>query len=110
MANLNTIDAMGSGINSPEAIMMYEQFGRIGNSANGQAFNRVREADETQLIDVAGNDIYIGYALPGSGTSTSAAIWKIKRINTVNPISIFWADSSTLYNKKFDDRATYTYE
>jgi hypothetical protein len=110
MYKIDSVDKMGSGINSPEALMMFEQFGRIGNSGDGQAFNRVREADETQLIDVAGNDIYIGYALPGSGTSTSAAIWKIKRINTVNPISIFWADSSTLYNKVWDDRATsYTY-
>jgi len=51
MANLNSVDAMGSGINSPEALMMYEQFGRVGNSTLGQAFNRTREVDETQLID-----------------------------------------------------------
>jgi hypothetical protein len=107
MANLNSVDAMGNGINSPEALMMYEQFGRVGNSTSGQAFNRVREADETQLVDVNGNDIYIGYAVPG--TATSAAAWKIKRVNTVNPISIYWADSSTLYNKVWSDRATYTY-
>ena len=107
MANLNSVDAMGSGINSPEALMMFEQFGRVGNVVAGQAFQRVREVDETQLIDVTGNDIYIGYALPG--TATSAATWKIKRINTVNPISIYWADSSTLYNKVWDDRTTYTY-
>ncbi len=107
MANLNSVDAMGSGINSPEALMMYEQFGRVGNSTLGQAFNRTREVDETQLIDVVGSDIYIGYAVPG--TATSAASWKIKRVNTVNPISIYWADSSTLYNKSWDSRATYSY-
>lgn len=107
MANINSVDAMGSGINSPEALMMFEQFGRIGNVVEGQAFNRVREADETQLIDVNGSDIYIGYALPGSATTD--AKWKIKRVNTTNPISIYWADSSTLYNKTWDNRSSYTY-
>jgi hypothetical protein len=105
--SLDGISIMGSGHNSPEAIMMYEQFGRVGNSINGQAFTRVREVDELQLIDVVGSDIYIGCAIPG--TATSATTWKIKKINTTNPISIKWADSSTLYNKKWDDRATYSY-
>jgi len=98
---------LGSGHMSPEAIMMYEQFGRIGNSSDGQAFNRIREADETILVDVQGNDTYIGYALPNTLESTTN--WKIKKVNSVNPISIKWADGSTLYNKVWDDRATYTY-
>lgn len=101
------VSDLGSGHLSPEALMMWEQFGRVGNVVAGQAFNRIREVDETQLIDVDGSNIYIGYALPG--TLTSETKWKIKRVNTTNPISIYWADSSTLYNKKFDDRATYTY-
>lgn len=107
MYQIDSVSKMGNGINSPEALMMWEMFGRVGGNVNGQAFQRVREADETQLIDVTGNDIYIGYALPG--TANTAASWKIKRINTVNPISIYWADSSTLYNKVWNDRATYTY-
>lgn len=101
------VSDLGSGHLSPEALMMWEQFGRIGNSINGQAFNRVREVDETILVDSAGANIYIGYALPG--TLTSEAKWKIKRVNTANPISIFWADSSTLYNKTWDSRSSYTY-
>lgn len=107
MYQIDSVSKMGNGINSPEALMMWEMFGRIGNDASGQAFNRVREADESILVDSVGSDIYIGYALPG--TLTSEAKWKIKRVNTTNPISIFWADSSTLYNKKWSDRATYTY-
>jgi hypothetical protein len=107
MYNIDSVSKMGSGINSPEALMMWEQFSRVGNSVNGQAYNRVREADETTLVDVNGNDIYIGYAVPG--TATSAASWKIKRVNTVNPISIYWADSSTLYNKVWNSRSSYTY-
>ena len=100
-------DMIGSGHNSPEAWMMWEQLGHVGNSQDGEGYQRVQETNETQLIDVNGNDIYIGYAIPG--TATSSAGWKIKRVNTSNPISIFWADSSTLYNKVWDNRATYTY-
>ena len=100
-------EQLGSGHMSPEAIMMWEQLGRIGGVATGQAYQRVREADETVLVDVAGSDIYIGYALPGS--SVSEAVWKIKKVNTNNPISIYWADSSTLYTKYYSSRATYTY-
>lgn len=107
MSFLGGVADLGSGHTSPEAIMMWEQFGRVGNTSTGQAFNRVREVDETLLIDVSGSNIYIGYALPG--TLTSEAKWKIKRVNTTNPISIFWADSSTLYNKTWDDRTTFTY-
>ena len=107
MSSTQELSYLGSGHLSPEAIMMYEQFGRIGNSTNGQAFIRTREADELQLIDVSGNDIYIGYAVPN--TTESTASWKIKKINTVNPISIKWADGSTLYNKSWTDRSTYTY-
>lgn len=107
MNPIDNVSKIGNGINSPEALMMWEQFGRVGNSTDGQAFNRTREVDETILVDSAGADIYIGYALPG--TLTSEAKWKIKRVNTANPISIFWADSSTLYNKTWDDRSTFNY-
>ena len=100
-------DMIGSGHNSPEAWMMWEQFGHVGNSQTGEAYQRIQETNETQFIDVVGNDIYIGYAIPGTSTATSS--WKIKRVNTTNPITILWADGSTLYNKKWDDRATYTY-
>ena len=97
----------GSGHMSPEAIMMYEQFARVGNSTDGQAYQRVKEVDESQLIDVNGNDIYIGTAVPLSSIST--AVWKIKRINTTNPISIYYADGSTFYNKVWASRASYSY-
>jgi hypothetical protein len=100
-------EQLGSGHMSPEAIMMWEQFGKIGNVDTGQAFQRVREADETILVDAVGNDIYIGYALPLS--SISEAVWKIKRVNTLNPISIYYADGSTLYNKTWVSRASLSY-
>lgn len=100
-------DMIGSGHNSPEAWILWEQLGHVGNSQDGEAYQRVQETNESQLIDVSGADIYIGYAV--AGTATSSASWKIKRVNTTNPISILWADSSTLYNKVWDNRSSYTY-
>lgn len=107
MSSTEQLSYLGSGHLSPEAIMMFEQFARIGNATNGQAFQRVKEADEAQRIDVVGNDIYIGTAIPN--TPEGDLSWKIKLINTVNPISIKWADGSTLYNKSWTNRSTYTY-
>jgi hypothetical protein len=101
------LEQLGSGHMSPEAIMMWDQFGRVGNSEEGQAYNRVRETDEIQLIDVSGSDVYLGYAIPMSSIST--AVWKIKRVNTNNPISIYYADGSVYYDKMWSSRASYTY-
>ena len=101
------LEQLGTGHMSPEAIMMWDQFGRIGNSEEGQAYNRVREVDEIQLIDVAGTDIYRGYAVPNS--SASLGVWKIKKVNTNNPISIYYADGSVYYDKTWASRASYTY-
>lgn len=44
-----------------------------------------------------------------AGTATDAIGWRIRRIDTVNPITIKYADGSTAFNKVCDDRATYTY-
>lgn len=104
---MSGVTELGNGRMSPEAVMLYEMFSRVGNSATGQAFIRVDFKDETKLVEQSGSYYYIGYAIPG--TLTSATNWKIKRIDVSNPISTKWADSSTLYNKKWDDRATYSY-
>lgn len=101
------VSKLGNGRLTPEAIMLYEMFSRVGNSEAGQAFIRVGPKDELQLIEQSGNYYYVGYALPG--TATSAASWKIKRVDTSSPISIKWADGSTLYNKTWDNRATFNY-
>lgn len=100
-------DMLGSGHNSPEAWIMWEQLGHVGNSAIGEAYQRVQETNEKVIVDVQGNYIYIGYAI--AGTLTSASTWKIKRVDTGSPITILWADSSTLYNKVWDDRTLYSY-
>ena len=52
---------------------------------------------------------YVGEAPIGSSTST--AVWKIYRLTMsgTNSISRAWADGSDLFNKIWDNRATYTY-
>ena len=66
----------------------------------------------TQMIenDGSGRAIYIGLAIPG--TATSAAKWLIKQINYDGngfTVSILFADSSTDFNKVWDDRVGYDY-
>lgn len=53
---------------------------------------------------------YVGYALPGS--STSASVWKIKKLtrNSNNSIAtVLYAQSSNAYAYIWDNYATYTY-
>jgi hypothetical protein len=107
MANLNSVDAMGSGINSPEALMMYEQLGRVGNSATGEAYQRTQKANETVRVDDAGTYVYVGYAVVGSPTST--AVWKIKRIKTTNVVEVLYAGGTAFYNSIWNNRASLSY-
>jgi hypothetical protein len=104
---MSGVTELGNGRLSPEAIMMYEMFSRVGNDVSGQAYIRVGGVDQQQYVEQSGNYYYVAYSLPG--TATSASNWKIKRVDVSNPITTKWADGSTLYNKKWDDRATYSY-
>lgn len=100
-------DMIGSGHNSPEAWIMWEQLGHVGNSSSGEAFQRTQKANETIYIEDTGTYIYIGYA--PTGTATSASSWKIKRVDTGNPTTVLWSNGNAFYNKVWDDRGSYTY-
>ena len=51
---------------------------------------------------------YVGYSEPK--TATSANEWMIVAITVAGAVtSTLFADGSALFNKKWDDRATYTY-
>ena len=52
---------------------------------------------------------YIGEAPTGS--ATSSPVWRIYRLQSTGTASLNkkWADGSDLFNKVWDDRATYTY-
>lgn len=100
-------DMIGSGHNSPEAWIMWEQFGHIGNSQDGEGYQRIQKANESIYIDDAGTYIYIGYA--STGTSISDAKWKIKRVDTGNPTTVLWADGNAFYDNLWSDRSTLSY-
>lgn len=56
--------------------------------------------DDTSTADV----IYIGKAQPG--TATSAALWRIKKINDS---SVLFADSNDKFDNIWDNRVSLTY-
>jgi hypothetical protein len=100
-------EQLGSGHMSPEAIMMWEQLGRIGGVATGEAYQRTQKANETVRVDDAGTYVYVGYAVVGSPTST--AVWKIKRIKTTNVVEVLYAGGTAFYNSIWDNRASLSY-
>lgn len=59
--------------------------------------------------DGSGNIEYLGEALPGSLTSESK--WRIAKLaySSGNMTSMKYADSSTDFDKVWDNKATYTY-
>ena len=107
MYQIDSVSKMGNGINSPEALMMWEMFGRVGNSTDGEAYQRTQKANETVRVDDAGTYVYVGYAVVGSPTST--AVWKIKRIKTTNVVEVLYAGGTAFYNSIWDNRASLSY-
>jgi len=67
------------------------------------------EVQYNRLIDTEGQYIYIGEALPG--TATSAASWRIKRVNQQagDDYEIIWADGTADFTKIWDNRLSLTY-
>lgn len=54
-----------------------------------------------------GGVVYVGYADPG--TSTSAASWRIKKVDISNYPIITWADGDSDFDNVFDDRESLIY-
>jgi len=100
-------DMIGSGHNSPEAWMMWEQFGHVGNSQDGEGYQRIQKTNESIRVDDTGTYVYVGYAKTGSTTST--AVWKIFRVTTTNPVAIEYSDGNAFYDNIWDNRASLTY-
>lgn len=51
--------------------------------------------------------LYYGEAAPGS--SESASVWRIQRINTSSGVTIQWAGGSAAYNQAWSSRASLSY-
>ena len=86
--------------------LAYARFGRVGNSADGQGFDRVQLSDQTIRVDDTGTYTYIGFSIPGTAEAT--ALWKIKRVTNADNTIVF-ADGNPFYDNVWTNRATYTY-
>ncbi len=51
--------------------------------------------------------LYYGEAAPGS--SESASVWRIQRIDTSSGVAIKWAGGSAVYNQAWSSRASLSY-
>ena len=61
------------------------------------------------LVDdtTTANVIYLGHAVPG--TATSAASWRIKKIDVSSGATITWADGNFYFDNIWDNRASLSY-
>lgn len=50
---------------------------------------------------------YVGEADPG--TATSAASWRVKKIDTTSGTTVTWADGNASFDNIYDNRASLTY-
>jgi len=71
----------------------------IGNPVN----NQITLLDDYTTTNVT----YVGYAT--AGTATSAASWKIIKIDETNGLAITLADGDEEYNNIWDNRVTLSY-
>lgn len=82
----------------------------VGLNATTNTLERVVVEGTTELlIDEASSTVtYIGES--PANTATSAASWKIFKVDTTsNPSSIKYADGSTAFDKVWDNRVSYSY-
>lgn len=75
----------------------------MGVSAEYQSDSRL-----TLLLDQASATLaYIGEASPAS--STSAAVWRIRKLDTTSGVQLLYADGNTQFDNVWDNRASLTY-
>lgn len=60
-----------------------------------------------QLDEASATVMYVGEAVAGS--SASAAVWRIKKVDTTTGVVVLWADGDTGFDNVWADRATLSY-
>lgn len=78
------------------------------NPATEQTLQDVKTAvvgDYNLLYEQTGNYVYVGQS---TGTDGSQAIWRIKRLDSLNG-KLYFADNVKTFTKVWADRATFTY-
>jgi len=61
----------------------------------------------TRLDEASATITYVGVAAPG--TATSAASWRIKRLDSTAGLIVLYADADTNFDNIWDNRAALTY-
>lgn len=90
---------------SPPSMIEWETYGKVGDSASGEAYTKSQDVPETMRINDTGTYIYMGFAIPGSLEADNC--WRICRYD--NDGNRLWADGDALYNNVWDNRASLSY-
>jgi len=102
--NVNTFTVNGVVVQANTLLDIFGGFGVF----NAEHAALTADVEHTLLIDTASGTVtYLGYAVPG--TATSAASWKIKKIDSSSGTTIKYADGVGTYTKIWDNRASYSY-
>lgn len=92
---------MDSDINGRE----YEKF----DENNRVKVTPLSDGLETLIDKASATVTYIGKCIAGNSGKTDEEVWQIKKINQTSGTKISFADGSSLLNKVWDNRTTYTY-
>lgn len=65
------------------------------------------DSSHKMLVDTVWTDTYIWVAVPW--TLESDSLWAIKKVNSVNPVSLLYASWTPDFNKVWNNRVWYVY-
>lgn len=82
--------------------VVVDDTGRLTTNSESQAY-------DTLIEEASATVTYIGNCEVGSAAETSAAIWRIKKVDTATDTKITYADGVSTFTKVWDNRGTYSY-
>lgn len=80
---------------------------KLSYNPNGSVDRDVIDTLAVRVDEASATVTYVGEA--GPGAATSAAKWRIKKIDTTSGTAVTWADGNVLFDNVWDDRAALTY-
>jgi len=87
----------------------HDEHSAVADLATGRRFKAVQDVPNTTIIDEVSDTVtYIGESIPGA--STSAALWRIKKMVVDGTVTHFmFADGDDLFDNTWSDRASLSY-
>ena len=89
---------------SNDSFRLKDSSGDIINPANEETLKKIA-GEYNLLYEIVGNYVYVGQS---EGTDGDEAIWRIKRLDTING-KLYFADNIKTFTKVWTDRADYDY-